>query len=70
MIEIIYDSGKEKESQMFILLHKFWEQIKSKHLKASKIFNMLQKTSVIVVESENIRTRDLYYNLNKNRELS
>lgn len=59
-------SGKEKQSPLFILLHNFWTQIKEEKLQAAKIFNMLNKISVFVVETENVSKRDLFYSLNKN----
>lgn len=66
--KIIYGerlSGKEKKSPLFVLLHKFWVQIKEEKLQAADIFRMLGKINVYVVDTANISNRDLYYNLNK-----
>lgn len=71
--QVIYDkiifgerlSGKEKESQMFKLLHSFWSQIKQENLQAANIFKMLKKVHVIMVDTCNVPQRDLYYTLNK-----
>lgn len=72
--QIIYDkilfgeklSGKEKDSAIFKLLHKFWTQIKEEKLQAGKIFKMLKKIFVMMVDTGNVPQRDLYYTLNKN----
>ena len=59
-------SGKEKEHPIFILLHNFWSSIKEENLQASKIFKMLQKIVITVVEAEDVSLLDLYCTLNKN----
>ena len=59
-------SGHEKAKPMFVLLHNFWTQIKEEKLQASKIFKMLQKIDIILVETDDISKRDLYYKINKN----
>ena len=61
-------SGKEKESPIFVLLHNFWLQIKEEKLQASKIFKMLQKVNVFLVETSDVPLRDLYYTINMNSE--
>ena len=63
-------SGHEKMSPMFILLHNFWSQIKSDNLQAAKIFTMLKKIFVTIVETDNVSKRDLYYKLNSNKNLN
>ena len=64
-------SGHEKAKPMFILLHNFWSQIKEEKLQASKIFAMLQKVTVTLVETDDVSKRNLYYKLNiSSRELS
>ncbi len=63
-------SGHEKESPMFVLLHNFWTQIKEEKLQASKIFSMLKKISVTLVETDNVSKRNLYYKLNSARNLN
>lgn len=63
-------SGHEKESPMFVLLHNFWSQIKEEKLQASKIFAMLKKITVTLVETDNVSKRNLYYKLNSNRNLN
>lgn len=64
-------SGKEKESSIFKLLHKYWSQIKANELQASEMFMMLRKVYVYMVNAENISKRDLYYAINsKNRVLN
>ena len=63
-------SGHEKARPMFILLHNFWSQIKEEKLQASKIFTMLKKISVTVVETDNVSKRNLYYKLNASRNLN
>ena len=60
-------SGREKTSQMFVLLHNFWTQIKEEKLQASNIFKMLQKINVTLVDCEDVSKRDLYYTLNKDK---
>ncbi|MCQ2754403.1 MAG: hypothetical protein MJ231_05065, partial [bacterium] len=72
--EVVYEkilsqerlSGKEKDTPMFRLLHAFWSQIKADKLQACKIFKMLDKVVVTIVESGSVSHRDLYYELNKN----
>ncbi len=59
-------SGHEKSKPMFVLLHNFWSQIKEEKLQASKIFKMLQKINVTLVEIDDVPARDVYYTLNKN----
>ncbi len=64
-------SGHEKTKPMFVLLHNFWTQIKEEQLQASKIFGMLQKIHITLVETDNVSKRDLYYKINsQNRELN
>ena len=64
-------SGKEKESQIFILLHNYWLQIKEDGLQAGRIFKMLQKIFVILVDTNDVPQRELYYTLNKdNRDIN
>lgn len=64
-------SGQEKAKPMFVLLHNFWLQIKEEKLQASNIFKMLQKINVVLVETDSVSKRDLYYNLNKkNRKIN
>lgn len=63
-------SGKEKDSQMFKLLHSFWTQIKEEKLQAAAIFKMLKRIFVAMVDTNNVPARDLYYKLNNdNRKL-
>lgn len=62
-------SGHEKQSEMFKLLHSFWTQIKNENLHAAKIFTMLKKINVVLVETEGVSKRNLYYKLNSNRKL-
>ena len=59
-------SGKEKSTPMFILLHNFWTQIKEEKLQAGSIFKMLQKINIVLVDTDEVSKRDLYYRLNKN----
>lgn len=64
-------SGKEKKSSMFNLLHHFWSQIKEEKLQAAKIFKMLQKVNVNIVDIDEVPARDVFYTLNKDkRELN
>lgn len=58
-------SGKEKTSPLFVLLHNFWTQIKEEKLQAAAIFKMLEKLSVIAIDTSDIAIRDVYYTLNK-----
>ena len=75
---IIYDkiisgerlSGREKSTPLFILLHNFWSQIKEEKLHASKIFDMLKKIEVTVVETDDVSKRDLFYKLNSHRKIN
>ncbi len=62
-------SGHEKAQPMFVLLHNFWSQIKEEKLQASKIFTMLKKITVTLVETDNVSKRNLYYKLNSTRKL-
>lgn len=57
-------SGNEKSKPLFRLLHNFWSQIKEEKLQAAKIFKMLQKVKVTIVETDEVSKRDLYYQLN------
>jgi len=64
-------SGQEKSKPMFVLLHNFWTQIKEEKLSAAKIFNMLDKIQVTLVETNGVSSRNLYYKINKqNREIN
>ena len=64
-------SGYEKSRPMFVLLHNFWYQIKEEKLQASNIFKMLQKINIVLVDTEDVSNRDIYYRLNKsNRKLN
>ena len=63
-------SGHEKAKPMFALLHNFWSQIKEEKLQAANIFRMLQKINVVIVETDTVSKRDLYYKINKeNRKI-
>ncbi len=57
-------SGHEKSKPLFQLLHKFWSQIKENNLKASKIFNMLQKINITIVKTSQVQPRNLFYKIN------
>lgn len=63
-------SGHEKATSMFKLLHNFWTQIKEEKLQAAKIFTMLKKIEVVLVETDNVSKRNLYYKLNSGRKLN
>ena len=64
-------SGYEKSRPMFLLLHNFWSQIKEEKLQASNIFKMLQKINVVLIDTQDVSKRDMYYRLNKsNRKLN
>lgn len=60
-------SGKEKESAIFKLLHKYWQRIKEEKLQAGKILSMLKKLNIVLVETNDVDLRELYYSLNKNK---
>lgn len=60
-------SGKEKKTQMFILLHSMWTKIKQEQLQAANILKMLEKIVITTVEIENAVLRDLYIALNKEK---
>lgn len=62
-------SGHEKARPMFKLLHNFWSQIKNEKLQASKIFTMLKKIEVTIVDTDEVSKRNLYYKLNSGRKL-
>ena len=63
-------SGREKAAPMFQLLHNFWLQIKEEKLQAAKIFTMLNKIQVTIVDTEDVSKRNLYYKLNSQRKLN
>ena len=63
-------SGREKAAPMFQLLHNFWLQIKEEKLQAAKIFTMLNKIQVSIVDTEDVSKRNLYYKLNSQRKLN
>lgn len=64
-------SGIEKSKPLFKLLHKFWTKIKEDNLQAAKIFSMLQKVNVTIVETNHVSPRELYYKINSsNRRLN
>lgn len=63
-------SGREKSMPMFQLLHNFWSQIKEEKLQAAKIFTMLNKIQVTIVDTEDVSKRNLYYKLNSQRKLN
>ena len=58
-------SGKEKQTPMFQTLHAFWTHIKTEGMQAAKIFNMLDKIQVTLVDTEAVPPREVYYNINK-----
>ena len=60
-------SGREKTSPMFKLLHNFWAQIKDEKLQAANIFKMLQKINVVLVDTNDVSQRDLYYKINSEK---
>lgn len=57
-------SGHEKSKPLFKLLHNFWVNIKENHLQASKIFSLLQKIDITIVETCHVEPRNLYYKIN------
>ena len=57
-------SGREKDTHIFQLLHKFWTQIKEDHLQAATIFKKLQKITVYINDIDDIPARDIYFTLN------
>lgn len=59
-------SGREKDTPMFQLLHNFWSQIKEEKLQAANIFKMLKKIYVVMINTDNVPQRDLFYTINKN----
>ena len=64
-------SGIEKSKPLFKLLHKFWTKIKEENLQAAKIFSMLQKITITLVETNHVSPRELYYKINcSNRKLN
>ena len=63
-------SGHEKDTPMFSLLHSFWAQIKEENLQASKIFTMLNKVKITLIETDDVPIRDLYYNLSSEFKLN
>ncbi len=63
-------SGHEKSKPLFKLLHNLWSQIKEQNLQASKIFSMLQKINITIVETSHVQPRNLFYKLNSNRILN
>ena len=63
-------SGHEKNTPMFKLLHDFWLQIKEEQLQASKIFTMLKKIEITLVETDDVSKRNLYCKLNSDRNLN
>ena len=75
-LQVIYDkiiygqrlSGKEKEHPMFILLHNMWSKIKEEELKASEIFDMLQKITINIIDINQLDPREIYYSLNKDKK--
>ncbi|MBR6127762.1 hypothetical protein IKQ21_08775 [bacterium] len=63
-------SGREKSAPLFVLLHNFWSQIKEEKLQASKIFDMLKKIEITLVETDDVSRRDLFYKLNRHRNIN
>lgn len=64
-------SGHEKSKPMFVLLHNVWSQIKEEKIQASHIFKMLQKINVVLIDTDVVSKRDLYYRINKsNRKIN
>lgn len=63
-------SGHEKDTSMFRLLHNFWSQIKEENLEAARIFAMLQKIQITIVETDDVSQRNLYYKLNYAKKLN
>lgn len=63
-------SGHEKSTPMFRLLHNFWTQIKEEKLQAAKIFTMLKKVNITVIDTGNVSSRNLYCKLNISRNFN
>lgn len=64
-------SSNEKTRPIFVLLHNFWLQIKEDKLQASKIFSMLKKIHITMVDTDSVSKRNLYYKINsQNRALN
>lgn len=62
-------SGREKDSPMFITLHKFWSKIKEENLQASNIFKLLKKIQIYLADTSDVSVRDFYYSVNKNNRV-
>lgn len=61
-------TDKEKEHQMFKVLHEFWAKIKMNNLSAVQLFNQIKqiKALVCIYDEADIDNRDLYQFLNCN----
>ena len=62
-------NSKEKNNQIFILLHNYWTKIKTDKLQAEQIFNLLKKMTISIIDVESFKIRDIYYKLNENKNL-
>ena len=56
----------EKKSQIFEVLHEFWQKIKEDNISATKLFKKIckMKAFVIVIKEETVDLRDLYITFN------
>ena len=62
-------NSKEKNNQIFLLLHRYWTKIKTDKLQAEQIFNLLKKMTISIIDVESFKIRDIYYKLNENKNL-
>lgn len=67
--KIIYKeklTDEEKENPLFVVLHKFWEEIKEECISANELYKLLKAIDCYIIHIKQGEGLDFYYNLNKN----
>jgi len=67
--KIIYKerlSDEEKENPLFVVLHKFWEEIKQESISANELYKLLKAIDCYSIVIKNGEGLEFYYSINKN----
>lgn len=70
--KIIYKerlTPEEKENPLFVVLHKFWEEIKEKGISANELYKALKAVECYVVQIKHGEGLEFYYSMNKNSRM-
>lgn len=67
--KIIYKerlTDEEKENPLFVVLHKFWEEIKEENISANELYRLLKAVECYILQIKQGEGLEFYYNINKN----